>query len=84
MKTAPVCPRCGGFIPSNANAGKYPGAISRLDNETEICSDCGTEEALGHLNDPWPAKSSAAMERYLDAYWLAAFGDVVPKEEVRG
>jgi len=41
-----LCPRCLGYIPSNAFAGEYPGAISRLDNKTEICSDCGVEEAL--------------------------------------
>ena len=34
-----MCPRCGKPIYG------YP-AISRLDNETEICSDCGTIEAL--------------------------------------
>lgn len=34
-----ICPRCG-----KGYAG-YP-AISRVDNETEICSDCGLFEAL--------------------------------------
>lgn len=42
----PVCPRCGGYIPSNENPGVYMGAMSRVDNRTEICSACGTEEAL--------------------------------------
>lgn len=46
MLNHPVCPRCLGFIPSNAFAGEYPGAISRIDNKTEICSECGTEEAI--------------------------------------
>lgn len=32
------CPRCGKEI-------DYP-ALSRRDNKTEICSDCGTQEAL--------------------------------------
>lgn len=34
-----ICPRCG---------QAYSGcpAISRIDNETQICSDCGTREAL--------------------------------------
>lgn len=41
-----LCPRCGGFIPNNVTPGEYPGAISRLDNKTEICSDCGSEEAV--------------------------------------
>lgn len=42
----PVCPRCAGLIPSAEDAGKYAGAISRLDNETEICSRCGHMEAI--------------------------------------
>jgi len=56
MLDKPVCPRCLGFIPSNAFAGEYPGAISRIDNKTEICSDCGTEEAIVALIDldQWP------------------------------
>lgn len=33
------CPLCGNSI------GKYP-ALSRKDNKTRICSDCGTKEAL--------------------------------------
>lgn len=56
MLNKPVCPRCLGFIPSNAFAGEYPGAISRIDNKTEICSDCGQEEAITALidTDQWP------------------------------
>lgn len=46
MKVPNVCPRCYGWIPSNAAPGEYPGAISRLDNVTEICSQCGSEEAM--------------------------------------
>lgn len=42
----PLCPICGGYIPNNATPGEYPGALSRVDNTTEICSDCGTQEAL--------------------------------------
>jgi hypothetical protein len=41
-----ICPKCSGYIPSNENPGAYPGAISRRDNKTEICSACGTAEAL--------------------------------------
>jgi hypothetical protein len=41
----PICPRCGGFIPNNHEPGAYRGALSRVDNKTEVCSDCGTEEA---------------------------------------
>lgn len=46
-----ICPRCKGFIPNNDAPGAYPGALSRLDNKTEICSDCGTEEALENYYD---------------------------------
>jgi uncharacterized protein with PIN domain len=50
-----LCPRCEGFIPNNDTPGAYPGAISRLDNKTEICSECGTIEAMldwqGELTD---------------------------------
>jgi predicted RNA-binding Zn-ribbon protein involved in translation (DUF1610 family) len=34
------CPRCGNVTTD------YP-ALSRKDNKTEICSDCGTDEAMG-------------------------------------
>jgi len=42
----PVCPKCSGYIPNNETPGAYSGAISRVDNKTEICSACGTQEAL--------------------------------------
>jgi hypothetical protein len=41
-----ICPRCMGYIPNNYSPGEYPGAISRLDNKTEICSECGVQEAI--------------------------------------
>lgn len=53
------CPRCtDNLIPNNWHPGKYPGAISRADNKTEVCSDCGVDEALelwttGTLNVDW-------------------------------
>lgn len=57
----PICPRCGHFIPNDLHPGAYPGAISRLDNKTEICSSCGTDEALRDFGgkapippDEWP------------------------------
>lgn len=40
------CPTCSGFIPNNTQIGAYVGAISRRDGKTEICSACGTREAL--------------------------------------
>lgn len=44
--TPPVCPRCGGYIPGNKRPGSHPGAVSRVDNKTEICSTCGVLEAV--------------------------------------
>lgn len=43
-----ACPRCTShdWIPNNDFPNAYPGAISRSDNRTEICSDCGQDEAL--------------------------------------
>ena len=40
------CPTCDGFIPNNDTPGAYPGALSRRDNKTEVCSVCGVREAL--------------------------------------
>lgn len=50
LKGSKFCPRCG------RRYNDYP-AISRYDNKTEICPDCGVEEAMinftgGHLEDP--------------------------------
>ena len=50
LKGSKFCPRCG------RRYNDYP-AISRYDNKTEICPDCGVEEAMinftgGHLSDP--------------------------------
>lgn len=42
MKRAAVCPLCG-------KAYRERPAISRTDNETRICPDCGTREALSAL-----------------------------------
>jgi hypothetical protein len=45
--TMNLCPRCElRQIPSDEHAGKYPGALSRTDDETEVCSACGTDEAM--------------------------------------
>ena len=37
-----ICPLCG-------NAYTEPPALSRADNETLICPDCGTRQALGSI-----------------------------------
>lgn len=52
-----TCPRCGHQIPRDELPGEYPGATSRVDNETEICSVCGLDEAMGNgvvPKDKWP------------------------------
>lgn len=47
-----LCPRCeSNLIPNNETPGKYPGAISRADNKTEICSNCGHDEAMKDWQD---------------------------------
>ena len=43
MRERRICPKCGGPM------GGYP-AISRKDNQTEICSTCGLKEALEAYN----------------------------------
>ncbi len=40
-----TCPKCGAVY-------KAPSAISRADNSTPICPDCGTKEALEALGLP--------------------------------
>lgn len=49
----PRCPRCGNYIPTNEAPGAYPGALSRRDGVTEICSSCGVVEAL----QDWAARA---------------------------
>jgi hypothetical protein len=52
-----TCPRCEHLIPRDEFPGAYPGAISRFDNKTEVCSICGLDEAMGNgVVDPslWP------------------------------
>ena len=44
------CPICMNWIPTNDKKGEYPGAMSRFDNDTEICSACGTGEAMMELS----------------------------------
>lgn len=86
-QTAPVCPRCGGFIPRNSKPGAYIGALSRADNSTEICSPCGEEEALVALFpvEAWPIGtvgdplSQAAVGRFIEAMEMTLHGDCIPR-----
>lgn len=52
MTTMEPCPRCGGGIPNDERRGEYMGALSRLDNETEICSQCGQDEGMFNFAKP--------------------------------
>jgi hypothetical protein len=47
-----VCPKCKGQIDLRS-----AGAISRIDNKTEICSPCGLEEAIeAFIKSQWATK----------------------------
>lgn len=51
-----TCPRCERGIPNDEQRGAYSGAISRLDNRTEVCTSCGIEEAMIDFTTPrWGA-----------------------------
>ena len=54
-----ICPRCG-------QPYYEPPALSRLDNETLICPDCGTREALATLGVDMEEQDQilAAIHRY--------------------
>jgi len=49
-----ICPICRGGIPNNYQIGMFPGALSRFNNKTEICSACGTKEALACYEGEMP------------------------------
>lgn len=56
-----ICPRCLGLIPNAEFAGMYPGALSRTDNKTEICSECGQMEAIEDYTNGAPNSQSTWM-----------------------
>lgn len=49
-----ICPHCG-------KAYQGSPALSRTDNETLICPDCGTREALGSIGVK-PSEQEAILE----------------------
>ena len=63
----PKCPRCGHGIPNDAQEGEYPGALSRRDNKTYICSECGTLEALEDFMSQ--TGNSASFKYRGPVYW---------------
>lgn len=56
--TAAPCPRCMQMLPLG-----YPGALSRVDNKTEICSECGLDEAIRLLApiEDWPIDAKSIV-----------------------
>lgn len=47
-----TCPRCGGIADeyrSGVPGFPRPGAVSRFDNMTMICTDCGQDEAMSQF-----------------------------------
>jgi hypothetical protein len=62
-----VCPRCLHAIPNDEHPGAYPGALSRSDNRTVICSLCGSLEALMAMTgqdlsqETWPVEVPAEI-----------------------
>lgn len=63
MPELKTCPLCKGWIPNNDNPGLYRGAMSRKDNKTEICSDCGLLEAKEAMEAHSEAQAKAAVLR---------------------
>jgi len=45
MQVPKTC-ECGNFIPNNDAPGSRPGALSRRDNVTEVCDECGIMQAI--------------------------------------
>ena len=43
------CPLCYRGIPNDEKRGEYIGALSRYDNETYVCSQCGNLEGMTEL-----------------------------------
>ena len=62
------CPICRGMIPNNETPGAYPGAMSRFDNRTEVCSLCGSVEALIGLMGCADAKKKIEVSRAVQDY----------------
>lgn len=57
--TERICPRCG----VNPLPFGYPGALSRADNRTEICSPCGQTEAMEDFTGgPLGAKANPSTD----------------------
>ena len=58
-----TCLRCGGAIPSLDEIGQHSGALSRPDHATEICSECGSDEARECIRGTLSDQSRWAIQR---------------------
>ena len=81
----PICPLCHGYIPNDKTPGAYPGAMSRVFENMEICSACGTAEAVGPLFGPMQDIMEEAKEQGLSgldlwAYTISNVKEYLPKE----
>lgn len=63
METKKLCPSC------LHELGEYP-ALSRRDNETEVCSDCGTWEAMYQFQNgkKLPPFKIEIVSRFMDEF----------------
>jgi len=52
MNRNEFCPICDGAVPSEEHKGQFPGALSRFDNNEEVCSLCGMAEAMTPFFSP--------------------------------
>ena len=81
----PICPLCHGYIPNDKTPGAYPGAMSRVFENMEICSACGTAEAVGPMFGPMQDIMDEAKEQGLSgldlwAYTISNVKEYLPKE----
>ena len=81
----PICPLCHGFIPNDKTPGAYPGAMSRVFENMEICSSCGTAEAVGPMFGPLDDLIDEAKEQGLSglelwSYVISNVKEYLPKE----
>jgi hypothetical protein len=77
-----MCPRCGGPIPNSAMIGQYPGALSRTDGTTEVCSDCGYIEAGEAFIGRLAPQSTWHSERREVVHSLRAMADFIELSDV--
>jgi hypothetical protein len=63
-------------MPNAAHPGCYPGALSRWDNETYVCSPCGEHEAMLQ----WRSESREVADKAVHPIHGVVFWKTPPKE----